>query len=1104
MTTVGYRIEIDTRSGVANLKRLDRGFEEVGEGAQQTHRKVDLFTGALPKLGAAVAAAFSTAAIAAFTAKSVSAFGEFESALNDMAKVTDESLSAIETKIKSLDASLGNYTELTKGYYQVMSAGITEPEKAMDTLVTASKLAKVAHVEQAETVKGLTSVLEAYGDSLKNATEAGDLLLQMEAKGKTSVQELIPVIGKVAGLSSALSISSDQMAGIFSKITLLSGGTAFAATQYEALLSSMMRPTKEMSELFKEFGGAAEAIKKVGIEDVLKKIKKEAGDSAEKLGELFGQKEAIQAFIALFKDDFRGAAENIEAMTNKTGKLDDAWNKFEQSWEGISSKFRNTIGNILAEFGKELSPSLMNMMNDFSSWAKENKRDIVETAKAIGELAQMFAKVAYYAAQAIAVVPKFISGAREGMRLAEQAGVAHLMFGPMGGSPVTTDYSRLGDMQDPWMKGQPGSAGELQVKVKYESSEPQAEALHAAVTGTGSGRIEAAKPVEIPVKFVSLNSLGSLNYTSISERESMEGMSDYASGSPVFKSATDGGRTNSESWKFRTPAGFDHLTDAEIEAEFESMKRAAEGVTQLNDDMGRFGDVAIDLSYILRSTASDGDKLAAAMASVGQSMAGPAGGVAGGIWGQAVGNMLGFNELPEDGPSEWEIHLQRLDEALDRIAKAVEDFDKRMEMAGLDTAGKVTKFTELMGQKNEIESAISYLTGFHAPNLNDHYAIFSPIEELFKKYGIHEKINWNTLYNDRSLNAVGEGGRVVAALKELLIGLKEDMEDFREAIIEAGDAARQQAISLMESREAFYKDISRRDWSSDQWRQAYQTSAVDSNIALSDLQKLQAQLKHLTAGTDDYKMKQAEIALAQIAYADELEESLELEKQYINTLLDTITELRGLSASMDSLKTSLLEGELNPDQSFAWAQSHYDELLSAARSPLASNEEIEAYQNYVTTYLQKAREQFGSTAQYAEVFDRVLNSDIGEVQDALTTAIEANTAAVTANTMAMAGGAGYAEGGVSFGSDAGHYELLHGTEAIIPLGDGNTLKAPVQIAGDLNHQQIAELLKELIAAVNSNRVVVDGERFEGVIRQVSDQVRVDADNFGYRGRKMVS
>jgi len=102
-------------------------------------------------------------------------------------------------------------TDLMKGYYQVISAGVTDPIKSLETLTTASQLAKSAHINQAEAIKGLTKLMAGYEGQIKTTAEAADLLYTIEKEGQTSVLELIPVIGGLAKVSADLKVSTDEM-----------------------------------------------------------------------------------------------------------------------------------------------------------------------------------------------------------------------------------------------------------------------------------------------------------------------------------------------------------------------------------------------------------------------------------------------------------------------------------------------------------------------------------------------------------------------------------------------------------------------------------------------------------------------------------------------------------------------------------------------------------------------------------------------------------------------------------------------------------------------------------------------------------------------------
>lgn len=98
---------------------------------------------------------------------------------------------------------------------------------------------------------------------------------------------------------------------------------------------------------------------------------------------------------------------------------------------------------------------------------------------------------------------------------------------------------------------------------------------------------------------------------------------------------------------------------------------------------------------------------------------------------------------------------------------------------------------------------------------------------------------------------------------------------------------------------------------------------------------------------------------------------------------------------------------------------------------------------------------------------------------------------------------GYAGGGISSGAKSGHWEMLHGTEAVIPLERGNI---PIDFGFDIRQlltratgrdDQIAEMIQKLleITSQNSNlqiEVNVGNEKLTSYIQREADKVRVEA------------
>lgn len=348
------KLKKNARAGTAQAGKMERAWE-----ASATHMKAHWKGYALAGTAALAATAY---AIKQFADASREEFKKYNTAVTDMGKITDESAESIKKKIGSIGPEYGDATELTKAYYNVISAGVIEPVAAMDTLKESVKAAKAAHVESADTVTGITALMEAYGDKIKGASESADLLFQIEASGKTTVKELIPYIGELAGKSAALGISQDELGASFAQVTLLSGSTSNAATQYKAILTSLMAPSEAMTKLLGKYGGAQKAIADMDFEGVLKLIAEESGGNAAALQKLMGSAEAVGGTLTLLGNDMAGYSQRLADMKDKTGLAEKAFSDWEKSMEGIEATYDASVKNIMIAFGEEIAPMVASSM----------------------------------------------------------------------------------------------------------------------------------------------------------------------------------------------------------------------------------------------------------------------------------------------------------------------------------------------------------------------------------------------------------------------------------------------------------------------------------------------------------------------------------------------------------------------------------------------------------------------------------------------------------------------------------------------------------------------------------------------------------------------
>jgi TP901 family phage tail tape measure protein len=355
---------------------------ETSEGVNRSTRSLTATFKALRTHWLAISAGI--ASIGLPLAQSIKQFKEFETALVDMGKVTDRSLGEIKDTILSLDPAIGNSTELMKGYYQVISAGVKEPKKALDLLVVASQSAKASHTEQSEVIKGLTKLMAGYEGEIENVTEASDLLFAIEKEGQTSFRELIPVIGSLAKLSKDLGVSSDELGASLAQITQVAGSTAEASTQYLAVLTALSKSEKVATIVTKELGfaGIQQMIATHGLNGSLKILEERVGGSAEAMSQLLGRQEAVRGSSALAVNNYADVNVKLDEMRKKTGLSRKAFEEFRVTLQGLWDTFKNTLSRIAIEIGAEIAPELKDLVQSFATSAPSAIKKLSVVVKA--------------------------------------------------------------------------------------------------------------------------------------------------------------------------------------------------------------------------------------------------------------------------------------------------------------------------------------------------------------------------------------------------------------------------------------------------------------------------------------------------------------------------------------------------------------------------------------------------------------------------------------------------------------------------------------------------------------------------------------------------
>lgn len=347
--TLMMRLGVDT----GQLKTAEAQVKAFGTTAAQSMTVASMAAKAFAQV-------FAGLSIGTFFNRAIRSATEYQTKLIDMGRVTKISFEQIDARIRSMDASLGNATQLMEGYYQVISAGVTNPVRAQEVLTDAAKLGKAAHIDQAETVKALTKLMQGYGGELKNTSEAADALITIERLGQTTVAELVPVIGNIANMASFTTVNLNEMGGALALITQTAGSTRQAVTQLQMVLKSIDKPNKLMKEAFESIGTTPmKFVKDNGFVAFLKQVQEFGKNNPDIItGLVGGRLEGMLGFAALQKKNFTALEHMIEEMEKKTGSFASAWNQYLKGMGATWDTFKNNVKNFLIDFGLNLLPTV--------------------------------------------------------------------------------------------------------------------------------------------------------------------------------------------------------------------------------------------------------------------------------------------------------------------------------------------------------------------------------------------------------------------------------------------------------------------------------------------------------------------------------------------------------------------------------------------------------------------------------------------------------------------------------------------------------------------------------------------------------------------------
>jgi len=322
MTTATQQTATATQQGATSIKQFEQTVQSSSQavkGATQDSRTWQVSLLDLAKAGAVMGLGFQgISTIAGWFRDAMSSTVQFQQAManvNTLVLGSTQVQAQLRTELLQLPPILGSATELAKGLYQVLSAGV-EPAKAVAFLKESALLAKAGLADLDTATIALTKTMAAYKIPVEQASAVSDVLFKAVEVGQGTLQQFAQAMPQVTQLAAAMGVNFKDTAAVMATLSQTFKSTDTAATGFASLL-------RQLSQNSAEFLALGIDIKKViseeGIIGAIRILQQVTGGSSERLRKFVQDAEGVNAALALMGPQFQTLIEAQRKMGEAAG-----------------------------------------------------------------------------------------------------------------------------------------------------------------------------------------------------------------------------------------------------------------------------------------------------------------------------------------------------------------------------------------------------------------------------------------------------------------------------------------------------------------------------------------------------------------------------------------------------------------------------------------------------------------------------------------------------------------------------------------------------------------------------------------------------------------
>lgn len=337
---------------------LNNVLSQIGKQAKQSGEQLKMMVAKGPVFENTIQSLNQLRGIIKSSAEPFNSFQTAMQSANTMAGKSGKDFDALTEKIVGLSKNIPLAREqLANGLYQTISNGVPE-DNWISFLEKSSKAAVGSIADLGQTVTVTSTLIKDYGLSWDAAGDIQDKIQTTAQNGTTSFEQLGQALPRVSGSASQLGVTIDELMAVFATTTGVTGNAAEVSMQLADVFNALINPSNEATQAANDMGVGfnAASVKAVGgLENFLKGLDTSISEYASKTGQLketiykqlFGSAEALNILGALTGEQKDKFSENIQAMANSMGTIDEAFEYMSSTGESTSQVFRNQIQSML-------------------------------------------------------------------------------------------------------------------------------------------------------------------------------------------------------------------------------------------------------------------------------------------------------------------------------------------------------------------------------------------------------------------------------------------------------------------------------------------------------------------------------------------------------------------------------------------------------------------------------------------------------------------------------------------------------------------------------------------------------------------------------------